>query len=492
MLVNDAVTISPGCEVFQRKLESGNGVEVVEKVRIREISNDSALGLTEVEDATHSPKVVFLLETERSAIEMKVIKNQLGDFEGWYVDAHSRAGCVAMLWAKSVDLNFLSSSMHHTDVSIQWTNHEPQWHFTELYGWHKKQLKLRMGELVEDLKTHSALPWLVERELNEIFYHSDKKGGPAKPQTLIDNFRNSFLDNDLYDLDYSSYDFTWEVVEERLDSDISNHIPILLKCASRLDYGGKPKKLFRFENMWVTSVDCENVIDQVWGSGPAGDVIDDKLIRYCTSNGLFTVRSTYHLIMESKRDDGCPTDKCNLARRMAAVGMSCAICGSMEKLNIHILLECPFAKLVWEANDRPSGLLKLNLDGGKVGESGWGWGFALQNCDGDVLMSGVKQGAGFVNADLEEARSCLFTLQCIREERHDVLIMEGDYLQLIQKLRSKISQGLTCVESFSYLSWAYVKRGGNQVAYELAHWQPFSLDRRLWVDDVPSSVASRA
>ena len=51
MAVDDAVTISLGCELFKRKLESGNGVEVVEKVRIREISNDSALGLTEVEVA---------------------------------------------------------------------------------------------------------------------------------------------------------------------------------------------------------------------------------------------------------------------------------------------------------------------------------------------------------------------------------------------------------------------------------------------------------
>ena len=84
-------------------------------------------------------------------------------------------------------------------------------------------------------------------------------------------------------------------------------------------------------------------------------------------------------------------------------------------------------------------------------------------------MTGVKQGAGVVNTDLEEVRSCLFALQCVREERHDGLIMEGDCLQLIQKLRSKISQDnfvgllfydiLACVESFSYSSWAYVKRG---------------------------------
>ena len=50
-----------------------------------------------------------------------------------------------------------------------------------LYGWHEKQFKLHMGELVADLKTRSALLWLVEGDLNEIFYHSEKKGGSTKP-----------------------------------------------------------------------------------------------------------------------------------------------------------------------------------------------------------------------------------------------------------------------------------------------------------------------
>ena len=42
--------------------------------------------------------------------------------------------------------------------------------------------------------------------------------------------------------------------------------------------------------------------------------------------------------------------RCNLARRMAAVGMSCAIGGAMEESDVHILLECPFAELVSEVS----------------------------------------------------------------------------------------------------------------------------------------------
>jgi len=109
------------------------------------------------------------------------------------------------------------------------------------------------------LKAQSNLPWLVGGDLNEIFYHCEKRGGP-KSQTAINNFRAYFDDNGMFDLGYSRYDFTWcnyqengTVVEERLcrfyadsewsllfpyayvshvDFDMSDHLPILLKCKS--------------------------------------------------------------------------------------------------------------------------------------------------------------------------------------------------------------------------------------------------------------------
>ena len=81
-----------------------------------------------------------------------------------------------------------------------------------------------MGELIADLRNHSTLPWLVGGDFNEIFYHSEKKGGCPKNQNLLDSFRNFFLDCNLFDLGYSGYDFTWcnfrhsrATIEERLD-----------------------------------------------------------------------------------------------------------------------------------------------------------------------------------------------------------------------------------------------------------------------------------
>jgi len=180
---------------------------------------------------------------------------------GVFVDARGRAGGLGLLWDKKVTLTLLSYSLHHMDAIVQLEGTGDTWRFTGMYGWAEAQYKGRTGEMIADLKTHVDLPWLVGGDLNEIFYHSEKRGGPPKTQTHIDSFRDAFVENGLFDLGYTGYDYTWcrrqdgtVVVEERLDrffatvewslcfpeasvlhidSDISYHLPILLKCYKR-------------------------------------------------------------------------------------------------------------------------------------------------------------------------------------------------------------------------------------------------------------------
>ncbi|KAJ8431628.1 hypothetical protein Cgig2_029036 [Carnegiea gigantea] len=82
-----------------------------------------------------------------------------------------------------------------------------------------------------------------------------------------------------------------------------------------------------------------------------------------------------------------------------------------------------------------SGMLKLNFDGGKIGESGWGWGFVVRNHGGEVVLAGSHQGLGFAGALVEEVRACLWSLQTARRFGFDSLVIEGDSLSLHQKLR---------------------------------------------------------
>lgn len=64
-----------------------------------------------------------------------------------------------------------------------------------------------------------------------------------------------------------------------VDSDYSDHLPILLNCCLN-DRGTRcNRKKFRFENMWATSEDCKGVIERAWEAVSVGEDVDNLLVR---------------------------------------------------------------------------------------------------------------------------------------------------------------------------------------------------------------------
>jgi len=53
---------------------------------------------------------------------------------------------------------------------------------------------------------------------------------------------------------------------------------------------------------------------------------------------------------------------------------------------------------------------------------------------GEVMMRGVKQGKGFLGAELEESHPCLFAVQQALDRAFRKVIIKGDCLSLISKL----------------------------------------------------------
>ncbi|KAJ8425826.1 hypothetical protein Cgig2_015901 [Carnegiea gigantea] len=126
----------------------------------------------------------------------------------------------------------------------------------------------------------------------------------------------------------------------------------------------------------------------------------------------------------------------------------------------------------------------------------------LNGGDGDVLLAGAKHGRRPASAVVEKACSCLHGLRCAYDFGASNIIIEGDSLTLIQVLQASITHDnvigllvcsiLSFIEKFDFFSWYFVKRGGNKVTHDLAHWQPLCLEGKLWESDTSESVLSRA
>jgi len=95
----------------------------------------------------------------------------------------------------------------------------------------------------------------------------------------------------------------------------------------------------------------------------------------------------------------------------------------------------PSLPVLWQPPE--AGVFKLNFDGGRIGEQGRGWDFVVRSCDGDIILAGVDQGDNFAGTEVDEARACLFGLRSAQDAGIQRLVVGGDCLQLMQKLKLK-------------------------------------------------------
>ncbi|KAJ8436222.1 hypothetical protein Cgig2_006909 [Carnegiea gigantea] len=95
------------------------------------------------------------------------IASQLGDYKGVYSDSRGRAGGLVLQWKKTISVTLLSNSSNHIDVEVEGWGEIEKWRFTGVCGWLEANSKTRTCELLKNLQTHSALPWLIGGDLNE-------------------------------------------------------------------------------------------------------------------------------------------------------------------------------------------------------------------------------------------------------------------------------------------------------------------------------------
>lgn len=240
------------------------------------------------------PNVLFLSETKMDGKRMEKLKWMLGMSNMVLKDCYGKSGGLAMLWKKEINLELHNYSRYHIDVVVI-ERDGFKWRFTGLYGEPSKEKRWKTWKLLRILKEQLSLTWLCAGDFNEILYNHEKRGGPARAQNQMDNFRMALDDCELRDLGFVGDKFTWRnhshtasnYIKERLDRAVasrtwcmrfptykvlngdpyhSDHRPvtILMGGSYKTTARGGRGHTFRFEAKWLQEEDCEVVIKNAW------------------------------------------------------------------------------------------------------------------------------------------------------------------------------------------------------------------------------------
>ncbi|KAA3483894.1 reverse transcriptase [Gossypium australe] len=178
---------------------------------------------------THTPQMVFFMETKINKIQMERVRRRCGFINGIDVDPNGSRGGLCLTWKGNVSIMLQSFSKRHIDVLVDDQNNGQQWRFTGFYGSPYAQDRDESWNLLKSLRRNEELPWLVCGDFNEIMYGFQKKGGIPREERRMEAFRNALEDYRLMNVGYSGNWFNWEKrnlpktnIRECLDRGVAN------------------------------------------------------------------------------------------------------------------------------------------------------------------------------------------------------------------------------------------------------------------------------
>lgn len=157
------------------------------------------------------------METKISTTIEDNFKRKMGFNNCLNVSSCGNSGGLALLWQNQFDISVSSFSIIIKDLN--WW-----WRFTGFYGNPDQGKRKESWKLLERLHESINLPWIIGGDFNEIMFNKEKKGGPPKPYSLLNDFCDAIRNCELIDIGFSCDRYTWsrnrqvkDSIKERLD-----------------------------------------------------------------------------------------------------------------------------------------------------------------------------------------------------------------------------------------------------------------------------------
>ncbi|XP_075636913.1 uncharacterized protein LOC142609187 [Castanea sativa] len=165
-------------------------------------------------------------------------------------------GGLALIWKKDVKMDLINYTVHHFLVRVV-EEDGFVWFLTCFYGWSEYNSQAKSWALLNHLRSFVEGSWSCISDFNAILSSSEKLSRQPTQSRIMDDFREALELNNLADLGYQGYPFTWNNkgpgeanMKERLDqavatgdwrdefslttvthlsSHASDHLPIILQ-----------------------------------------------------------------------------------------------------------------------------------------------------------------------------------------------------------------------------------------------------------------------
>ncbi|CAL5418073.1 unnamed protein product [Camellia sinensis] len=238
---------------------------------------------------THRPQIIFLMETKNNQLKLEAIRRRLRYPNQSYVDPVGLSGGLALWWLDEVHLQVSFKSANLLNCHVSDNLHHSPWLATFVYAPPRWTDRRVFWQVLQAIAQDTHDPWLCIGDFNEVGQSWEKQGRVVCNRARIEHYQRFVSECQLMDLEYKGTPYTWTNnpkgicnVRERLDKALvtvnwrllfphaqvhhepflgSDHCPLLLHCQI------PPRKVphqFKFESMWTTHPECEEIIKANW------------------------------------------------------------------------------------------------------------------------------------------------------------------------------------------------------------------------------------
>ncbi|XP_055961043.1 uncharacterized protein LOC130015280 [Mercurialis annua] len=191
-----------------------------------------------------SPSVFFLMETKLVKSEFSSICRSFSSYNFFIVDSSGRKGGLALFWKNNVDVTIGGSSSNHIEFEVSDMTTNRRWRGAGIYGWPEAANKHLTCDLIRQLGLQGSDPLLLRGDQRE-----------------INGFREALVDGGLDDLGQWR-DIYPDGRVSHLARYRSDHCPIVVDTS--VIQVTKAPKPFRFEQMWMSHSQFEEVVKDAW------------------------------------------------------------------------------------------------------------------------------------------------------------------------------------------------------------------------------------